>query len=302
MKKISRKAPKPTDFYTGVFVIEKFQHLNELFKKKALPLDPYFTDTLPNEERRENLCLVLKSGKHQEMGIVKDGQVRHLPWLKEIHGITPRDMEQHFAMHLLLDEDIDLVTITGCAGSGKTLLALAYAMDQMKKGNVNKVVLARNFVPVGKEIGFLKGGMGEKIRPWMGAFYDNFEVIGVPPYIVDDLTSFEGANETSKRYGRIELSPTTFIQGRSISNAIIIVDEVQNMPPVVVKQILTRPAENSKLILLGDPNQVFEKGVTEKNNGLVAAVKAGEDYPFIGHIHLLKSERSRLAAWANKEM
>jgi PhoH-like ATPase len=281
--------------YTGVEVIKDFDKIDELYKKGELKLS-----TFKGYELYPNQCLVIKSGKQSALAMVKKDKVILLPQTQKLSTIIPRNKEQNFVMSLLSDPTIDLITLSGIAGSGKTLLALAYAMEELNAGRRNKIVLCKSLSPVGREIGYLKGTYMDKIRPWLGAFYDNFEILGVPQYELDNMTSenpdpiFQKENPSK----RIELSPITFIQGRSISNAIIIIDEAQNLSQDVVKQILSRPAENSKIIMLGDLAQVFEKGVTSENNGLLAAIEAGKNCEFIGHIHLLKCERSRLAEWA----
>jgi PhoH-like ATPase len=282
------------DIYTGFAVVENFQYVDELYKKKELPLSKFKgIKTYPN------MCLVIKGGQQSALGIVKGKKVRLVTSGKPISSIKPRNKEQALAVELLRDKDVDLVTMTGCAGSGKTLLALAYAWESLKSGEKNKIVLCKDLVPVGREIGFLKGDLYDKVRPWIGNFYDNFEVLGVPDYEVDDLT-IEERRYQKRVPEKVEISPITFIQGRSITNAVIIVDEAQNLSPEVVKQILTRPAENTKIILLGDLSQVFEKGMD--TSGLQSVVEAGKECEFIGHIDLIKSERSRLTDWASKNL
>lgn len=281
--------------YSGFKVIEGFVGIDDFYKNKEVSLSEITETVYPN------MCLVLKNGKQSALGIVKKNKVVLVKPDISMSGIKPRNKEQTLAMALLQDENIDLVTMTGCAGSGKTLLALAYAWEQLKTGNKSKIVLAKNFVPVGREVGFLKGDLFEKVRPWIGNFYDNFEILGVPEYEIDSLTSPE-QRYADRRVERIEISPITFIQGRSISNAVIVVDESQNLSVEVVKQILTRPAENTKIILLGDLDQVFEKNVNPSSNGLLSTVEAGKDCEFIGHIDLIKSERSRLTDWASKNL
>ena len=283
--------------YTGVKVVQDFQLISKFFKDKSLPLDDfrsYLGDIYPN------MLLVIKSGKTTALGIVKGETVKLVSHENHIGPIKARNKEQSLLMELLLDPEIDCITITGPAGSGKTLLALAYAMERMKKGDINKVVLCKNLSPLGREVGFLKGSMDEKVRPWMGGFLDNLEVLGIPPYELDDLINPNSESQKNSP-GRIEISPTTFIQGRSISNAVIILDEAQNLTKEIVKQILTRPAENCKIILLGDVDQIIEKEA-QKNNGFISAIEAGQEAEFIGHITLLKCVRSRLAEWFTKHL
>ena len=273
--------------HTGVEVIEDFQKFDQFMKQKELPLSE-FGVTNPHP----NMLLVVKSGKYTALGIIKGDVVRYIPFDQKIHNIKSRNKEQDMLITLLRDPEIECLTICGPAGSGKTLLALACAMEQLRAGAINKIVLCKNLTPLGREIGFLKGDMDDKIRPWAGNFLDNFEVLGVPYYELDDM--FDKYSDRQKEHpGHIELVPTTFLQGRSISHAVIIVDEAQNLTREVIKQILTRPAENSKIILLGDVTQVIEKGA----NGFELAVAAGKGAEFVGLITLLKCVRSKVAEW-----
>ena len=143
--------------------------------------------------------------------------------------------------------------------------------------------------PVGKDIGYLKGGMQEKVTPWLGPFYDNFLNCGIPPYEMEEMME----------NGELEITPITFIQGRSISNAIIIIDEVQNLELKVVKQVISRAAEGSQVILLGDETQSFERVQTQCIETLV---EKGKDSRLVGHCDLQKSLRSPLAEWAGKNL
>jgi len=293
---MKKTTSKQSSVYTGVEVLEEFENIEELYNKGevSIPASKKYKDI----QFYPNLCLVLKFNKQSALGIVKGNVIKKLDNSPKLFGISPKNKEQTLVMSLLRDPSVDLVTISGCAGSGKTLLALAYAMEQFEKDKVQKIILCKTLTPIGREIGYLKGSMFDKVRPWLGNFYDNFEILGVPHYQLDSLTS-QDPNLMKENGGKyIEISPITFIQGRSISNAVIIIDEAQNLSIEVVKQILSRPSANSKVILLGDLAQVFEKGVSSDNNGLLTAIEKGKDCPFIGSIHMLKSERSRLAQWA----
>lgn len=165
-----------------------------------------------------------------------------------------------------------------------TLLACAHAMQRLRKGDIDKIVIAKSLTPVGREIGFLKGTMEEKVLPWLGPFLDNFEKCGVTRLDLEKMIADE----------KVEISPITFIQGRSISNSIIIVDEIQNLDMDVIKQVITRAAENCKILLLGDPSQRFERG----SLNLEAFVDKGKLSELVGHIYFRKSVRSPIAEWA----
>lgn len=284
--------------YTGVLIVNNFAHLDEFYKSKVLPLDKFGIepkDIIPNR------LIVAKSGKNSVLGIIKGDNVRFVPHEQKIHNIVSRNREQSMLIQLLRDPEIACVTICGPAGSGKTLLALAFAMEQLQAGKINKVVLSKNLSPLGREVGFIKGDLGDKMRPWCGAFFDNMEVLGIPPYELDNLVDPYGSSRKDNPVGHIEISPTTFMQGRSISNAVIIMDESQNSTTEIVKAILTRPAENSKIVLLGDLAQIVEKDAV-KNSGFAAAIEAGKGAPFIGHITLIKCVRSLVADWYSRKL
>ena len=200
--------------------------------------------------------------------------------------IIPKNQEQKLALHILKDETIPLKILSGVAGSGKTLLACAHALHQLRRGTKTKIIIAKSMTPVGREIGYLKGGMEDKVRPWLGPFYDNFIQCGVPDYEIDEMM----------REGVLEITPITFIQGRSIANAIIIIDECQNLDMDVLKQIITRAAHGSELILLGDQTQVFEYRV--KNRSIDILAEKGKTSELVAYIYLSRSLRSAIADWA----
>jgi PhoH-like ATPase len=162
-------------------------------------------------------------------------------------------------------------------------------MQQLRHGDKTKIVIAKSMTPVGREIGHLKGSMEDKVKPWLGPFYDNFIQCGVAPYEIDDMIERD----------ILEITPITFIQGRSITNAIIIIDEVQNLDMNILKQIITRAAEGSQIILLGDQTQVFER---VNSSSITTLVEKGRNSKVVGTIHLSKSLRSKLADWAVKHL
>lgn len=231
------------------------------------------------------------------LGIVKRDKLVLVKDTYHPYNIHPKNTEQTFALNMLFDREIELLILTGPAGTGKTLLALAHAMQASKWQDIHRIILTKPLVPIGREIGYLKGDYLDKLRPWLGNFYDNMHVLGITDMEIDRM--IEGSMETLKTGGtQVEIAPITFMQGRSIQNAIMIIDEAQNLSKSVVKQILTRPAENTRIIMLGDPDQVFEKGLDRENNGLIWAIENSENEDFIGHIHLVEVERSRLSKWA----
>ncbi len=209
-----------------------------------------------------------------------------------IWGIKPRNVQQTMAIELLFREDIQLVTMIGKAGTGKTLLALASGLMQtedMKK--YKKLLVARPIVPVGKDIGYLPGEKQEKLRPWMQPIYDNLEYLfnTKKPGELDSILAGMGS---------IEVEALTYIRGRSIPKQFIIIDEAQNLTKHEVKTILTRVGEGSKIVLMGDPQQIDHPYLDELNNGLVYVLEKFKKESVAGHIKLVKGERSDLAQLA----
>jgi len=227
--------------------------------------------------------------------LIKIKEKKSLSW-----GISPRNKEQSFAFDLLFDDNIPLVTLIGKAGSGKTLMAIASGMEQaLGTNNVmdlgepkyKKIVVSRPVQPLGKDIGFLPGSMHEKMMPWLMPIQDNMQFI-----LGNDRTMFRSYIES----GEIEIEALTYIRGRSISNAFIIVDEAQNLTAHEVKTIITRVGENTKIVLTGDIEQIDNVYTNETSNGLTYCIEKFKDSPLAGHITFKKGERSRLATEASK--
>ncbi len=209
-----------------------------------------------------------------------------------IWGIRPRNVQQTMALELLLRTDLPLVTLIGKAGTGKTLLALAAGLMQTEDlGTYKKLLVARPIVPVGKDLGFLPGEKEEKLRPWMQPIFDNLE------YLFNTKKPGE-LDAILAGMGSIEVEALTYIRGRSIPDQIIIIDEAQNLTKHEVKTILTRVGERSKIVLMGDPEQIDHPYLDEYNNGLTYVVEKFKDQPIAGHVKLVKGERSGLAQLA----
>ncbi len=203
----------------------------------------------------------------------------------------PRNKEQQFALNLLMDPQIPVVSLIGKAGSGKTLLALAAGLEQTIGTNpaYKKVVVTKPVEPVGKDIGFLPGTLEEKMLPWLAPIQDNLQFL-----MGDDRMTLDMYQEK----GRIEIEAMTFIRGRSISNAFIVIDEVQNMTQHEIKTVLTRVGEGTKIVLTGDIEQIDNVYIDATNNGLSYVVERLKDESITGHITLLKGERSKVATIA----
>jgi len=216
---------------------------------------------------------------------------RHNLW-----GITGRNREQNFALNLLMDPEIDFVTILGPAGTGKTLLALAAGLMQTLETNrFAEIIMTRVTIPLGEDIGFLPGTEEEKMEPWMGALMDNLEVL---------TGTQEGGNwgraaTNDLLRNRIKIRSLNFMRGRTFLNRFLILDEAQNLTPKQMKALITRAGPGTKLACLGNIAQIDTPYLTEMTSGLTYAVNRFRGWPHSGHITLVRGERSRLADYAS---
>jgi len=209
-------------------------------------------------------------------------------------GIKPRNKEQKCGLDLLMNDNIPFVSMIGRAGSGKTLMAMAAGLEQvlgLEKGRYNRIIISRPVQPLGKDIGFLPGTMEEKMAPWMKPIFDNMQYIMGSDRTMLDLYLEKGV---------IEIDAITYIRGRSISNAYVIIDEAQNLTAHEVKTIITRIGENTKIVLTGDIEQIDNVYTNETSNGLTYAIEKFKESPLSGHITFKKGERSKLATEASK--
>ena len=212
---------------------------------------------------------------------------------KDIWGLSANNTEQKYAMDLLFDPSVQVVSLTGQAGTGKTLLAAACGLEQVlhtpkTQGGYDKLIITRPVQPLGRDIGFLPGTIEEKMMPWIAPLRDNLE------YLFGDKTALDMQMEQ----GTIEIEAMTYIRGRSISNAFMIVDEAQNLTAHELKTIITRVGHGTKLVLTGDIQQIDNSYVDSISNGLTYAVEKFKGYDISGHITLYKGERSKLATLA----
>ena len=210
--------------------------------------------------------------------------------LNDLISVLPKNKEQKFALDLLTNSSIPLVSLTGIAGSGKTYLALMAALSSLKSNMYERIIITRSIQPVGKDIGFLPGDMNEKMDPWIAPIVDNFRSA------FKDITYFEVMRD--KR--QIEVAPLSFIRGRTFNNSFIIVDESQNLTIHELKTIITRVGEDSKIVLLGDIEQIDTPYIDTLSNGLTVVVEKFKDSKISGHVTLLKGERSKLATEASR--
>ena len=213
-------------------------------------------------------------------------------------GITTRNREQNFALNMLMDPEIDFVTLTGTAGTGKTLLALAAGLVQvLDERRYTEIIMTRATVSVGEDIGFLPGTEEEKLGPWMGAMDDNLEVLGKT-----DTSAGEwgraATNELIK--SKIKIKSLNFMRGRTFLNKFVIIDEAQNLTPKQMKTLITRAGPGTKIICMGNIAQIDTPYLTEGSSGLTFAVDRFKGWPHGGHITLARGERSRLADFASE--
>lgn len=207
-----------------------------------------------------------------------------------IWGIYAKNKEQQFALDLLMDPEVKIVSLIGKAGSGKTLNALAAGLQQILEDNIyKKLIVSRPVQPMGKDIGFLPGTLEEKMTPWLAPVQDNLEFL-----MGQDKEHLRMMMEQ----GTIEMEALTYIRGRSISNAYIIIDESQNLTSHELKTIITRVGEGTKIILTGDIDQIDNVYVDATTNGLTYAVEKLKPYDIVGHVTLKKGERSAVASLA----
>jgi PhoH-like ATPase len=224
--------------------------------------------------------------------------VDYRPHRHNVWGITARNREQNFALNMLMDPDLDFVTLLGTAGTGKTLLALAAGLSQVLDRSIyREIIMTRVTVPVGEDIGFLPGTEEEKMTPWMGALMDNLEV----------LTQTEGgewgrAATNDLLRNRIRIQSLNFMRGRTFLHKYIILDEAQNLTAKQMKTLITRAGPGTKIICLGNISQIDTPYLTETTSGLTYVVDRFKHWPHSGHITLIRGERSRLADFASEEL
>jgi len=251
---------------------------------------------LLGEKKVTNGYYILKNGKTSSLAFYNHNTDQLERIEKEfVYGIKPKNAEQAFAFHALLNPDVKLVAMQGVAGTGKTLLALASALEQNKK--FNQVILARPLVPLSnKEIGFLPGDADDKIGPYMEPLWDNLKFI--KSQFGENEKKYKAILEMEQTK-RIVITPLAFIRGRSLSNIMFIIDEAQNLTPHEVKTIITRAGENTKIVFTGDVHQIDTPYLDENSNGLAYLIDRLQGQPLFAHVRLEKGERSELANLAN---
>ncbi|MCC6663570.1 MAG: PhoH family protein [Polyangiaceae bacterium] len=270
---------------------------------KAEELDRFFETGVMAANGQANLyanvCILLRDDSpRQRTGLARfhgdKGEIRALRTPREgLSGIRPRNKEQSFALDLLLDDSIRLVTMVGKAGTGKTLLALAAGLRRtVDDGAYARLLVSRPVMPMGRDLGFLPGDIEEKLNPWMQPIFDNLEfLLAAGGGKRRGVRGFEELLDS----GQIQVEPLTYIRGRSLPQQYVIVDEAQNLTPHEVKTVITRCGEGTKIVLTGDPFQIDNPYVDSATNGLSVALDRLRGETITAHMLLSKGERSELA-------
>ena len=295
----SEKAVKSSEELYNGFVVQAVdeQVIDRFYEGESIQITEDETDELwyPNQ------YVMLVSNSNEKKSALAKFENHHTPLKKVVHKRIPdwkiesRNKEQAFAIDMLMDPNIKIVSLVGRAGSGKTLMAIAAGLQQTiglrtDENHYDRLIVSRPVQPLGKDIGFLPGTMEEKMLPWLMPIQDNLK------FLMGDRTNLEMYMEK----GKIEVEALTYIRGRSIANAYIVIDEAQNLTKHEVKTIITRIGEGSKIILTGDVEQIDNVYVNETSNGLAHAIEKFKEYPIAGHVSFKKGERSELATLASK--
>jgi PhoH-like ATPase len=294
--------------YTGVMErVLSSSRLQELYTKTSIPLEEGEAAELgvfPNQflvlHAQDNPAqTALARYDHRKARIKLVGRHKEGVW-----GIFARNKEQLFALELLLDDSVSLVTLDGMAGTGKTLLAIACGLRMVTdESRYRRLVVSRPIFPMGRDLGFLPGDISEKLNPWMKPIYDNLELLTGSAETEERPNKRSGPQQPPgyqalMDQGMIEVEPLTYIRGRSIPRQYLVVDEAQNLTPHEVKTVITRAGEGTKIVLTGDPYQIDNPYVDAMSNGLTYVVERMKQSAVAGHVTLRKGERSELAELA----
>lgn len=279
----------------GAIEIEKVDSdiINHIYENGTLSPK----EVLKNKKSLVNQYFILKSDKNSVLAYHNstDDVIERVD-KRPISGIKPRNAEQTFAIHAIMNPDVKLVTIQGVAGTGKTLLTLAAALEQRRE--YKQIYLARPIVPLSnKDIGYLPGDIKSKLNPYMEPLWDNLKFIQNQYKETDK--EFKAITEMVNKE-KLLITPLAYIRGRSLSNIYFIVDEAQNLTPHEIKTVITRAGENTKIVFTGDVNQIDTPYLDSQSNGLSYLIDRVKDHPLYAHITLEKGERSELANLANE--
>jgi PhoH-like ATPase len=247
--------------------------------------------TVKHELKNNEFCIAKSHSGKSFIGINKDGTVKKLTKaVTKTLKLEPKNKEQRFAIEALMDESIPIVTLTGLAGSGKTFLAIMAGLEMIQNGSHDRIVITRSIQPVGRDLGYLPGDIKEKMDPWLAPIIDNLRVA------FKDTTYFNIMIDK----GTIEIAPLSFIRGRTFNDSIVLVDEAQNATIHELKTIITRIGAGSKIVLLGDTDQIDTPYINKHSNGLSIVINKFANSHLHAHVHLSRGQRSELATEASK--
>ena len=273
------------------------EHMKTIFQDRSI--DPRILDL----ELHPQQCAYFVSDENSKVEALmryRGGKLRQCSQDPiNVWGVSPRNREQRFAMDLLLDPNISLVTITGIAGTGKTLMAIAAGLSMVADQQLyRRLVVSRPIFPLGRDMGFLPGDVSEKLNPWMKPIFDNLE------FLLGDNKKRNGQPSYQALLDQniIEVEPLTYIRGRSLPQQFLIVDEAQNLTPHEAKTVISRAGEGTKVVLTGDPYQIDNPYVDATSNGLSYVLERLKNSEITAHITLTKGERSELAALAAERL
>ena len=286
------------DFWeTHVKDIDSWQEAGRTYYKVNGPMIAQWNpnDCISTEDNQFQAIVKKLQGNSAVVQLVRDyTQAKHSVW-----GITARNREQNFSLNLLLDPDVDFVTLQGTAGTGKTLLTIAAGLTQVLDQNrYNEILMTRVTIPVGEDIGFLPGTEEEKMTPWMGALMDNLEVL----HATQVGGSFGRGATQDLLQNKIKIRSLNFMRGRTFLNRYIIIDEAQNLTSKQIKTLVTRAGPGTKIVCLGDIKQIDTPYLTETTSGLTFAVDRFKHWEHSAHMTLTRGERSRLAFYAAEHL
>ncbi len=297
------------------YLLVEGSYIDRLYREKVMPMAGYRSDGEEFDPHANDYFVLKNEADLNQGALVRygedergDGYLHLLGKQDDVFGIRPRNHKQRFLMDAILDPDIDLIFCMGIAGSGKTLVSLACALDMVLEEKFKRLIIARPIIPMGPDPGALPGSEFEKVRPWLQPIYDNLE------FLVDNLANggshgkgkdlHHGAHDITLQYlfdsKLIEVQPLAYIRGRNVSNGIFMIDEAQNLTPHEIKTIITRAGENTKIILTGDIYQIDSPYMSPMDNGLAVASEKFRmsDEKISATLFLDKGERSRLATTA----
>lgn len=285
-----------TELYDGFFDVEVSKEIYDEFEKNGKIDFSRIEDT--GIKPTPNCFFKLRYKDNMQSGRYVEGKIKKfLLGDSEAWGLRARNDEQRFAMELLMDDNVKVVTLVGGAGTGKTLLAIASGLELVvEKKKYKKILIARPIIPMGKDLGYLPGSEKEKMRPWMQPIFDNIDFLSENK---EDKVG-EKVVQGLENMGMLKIEPLTYIRGRSIPKGLIIIDEAQNLTPLEIKTIVTRAGQDTKIIFTGDPQQIDSPYLDANTNGLTYMADRLKNEKIVGHITLKKGERSDIAEIAAK--